>query len=222
MTGCWPRRRAMNQTRKTQSAPNLSGYSRIPSVSRAIPFACRGRSVDANSQLQVEFIGGTARWRFVEDEDEVPKSQKKHSKQVACSYARPSSKPCLHEVTIAGGWGQKSEREKRLEKLASKLGYLPGMPRMKGRLVVVLVRFSPGVQGWLEFDNYCGCWWKWRELNMLQYFLEKVTERKTCLLTCRCWCVFDPDVCFRIYLFIPTLLLAYFAEHHFPRTNAFL
>eukprot|EP00434_Breviolum_minutum_P009117 symbB.v1.2.008031.t1/scaffold490.1/size198488/2 len=122
----------MNQTRKTQSAPNLSGYSRIPSVSRAIPFACRGRSVDANSQLQVEFIGGTARWRFVEDEDEVPKSQKKHSKQVACSYARPSSKPCLHEVTIAGGWGQKSAREKRLEKLASKLGYLPGMPRMKG------------------------------------------------------------------------------------------
>ena len=140
----------MNQTRKTQSAPNLSGYSRIPSVSRAIPFACRGRSVDANSQLQVEFIGGTARWRFVEDEDEVPKSQKKHSKQVACSYARPSSKPCLHEVTIAGGWGQKSAREKRLEKLASKLGYLPGMPRMKGRLVVVLVRFSSGVQGWLE------------------------------------------------------------------------
>ncbi len=128
----------MHQTRKSQSAPNLclSGYSRIPSVSRAIPLACR--SVDGNSQLQVEFIGGTARWRFVEDEDEVDevaKSQKKRSKQVACSYARPSSKACLHEVTIAGGWGQKSEREKRLEKLASKLGYLPGMPRLKGRLV---------------------------------------------------------------------------------------
>ena len=57
---------------------------------------------------------------------------------------------------------------------------------------------------------------------MFQDFLEKVTERKTCLLTCRCWCVFDPDVCFRIYLFIPPLFLAYFAEHHFSRTNAFL
>eukprot|EP00435_Cladocopium_sp_Y103_P010815 s3770_g2.t2 len=39
---------------------------------------------------------------------------------------------CLHEVTIAGGWGQKSEREKRMEKLTSKLGYRPGLPRQRG------------------------------------------------------------------------------------------
>ena len=127
-----------------------------------VPFPLRVVVVPLMMQIPCKWslLVEPSRWRFVEDEDEVPKSQKKHSKQVACSYARPSSKPCLHEVTIAGGWGQKSAREKRLEKLASKLGYLPGMPRMKGRLVVVLVRFSSGVQGWLDFDNYCGCWWK--------------------------------------------------------------
>ena len=44
----------------TQSAPNL-GYSRIPSVSRAISAICRRQ----DSPLQVEFVGGSTRWRFV-------------------------------------------------------------------------------------------------------------------------------------------------------------
>lgn len=111
----------------TQSAPHLG--SRIPSVSRAISAICQRQS--GAPGLQVEFVGGTTRWRFVEEEDWIVEALEP-SKSSRFGPSKASSQACLHEVTIAGGWGQKSEREKRLEKLTSKLGYLPGMPRHKG------------------------------------------------------------------------------------------
>lgn len=116
----------------TQSAPNL-GYSRIPSVSRAISAICHRHR---DSPLQVEFVGGSTRWRFVEDDfnesesDSQPKTRRVRPSNTSAS--RSSSQACLHEVTIAAGWGQKSEREKRMEKLTSKLGYTPGLPRQRG------------------------------------------------------------------------------------------
>ena len=118
----------------TQSAPNL-GHSRIPSVSRAISAICHRRR---DSPLQVEFVGGSTRWRFVEDDfnesesDSQPKTRRVRPSNTSAS--RSSSQACLHEVTIAAGWGQKSEREKRMEKLTSKLGYTPGLPRQRGDL----------------------------------------------------------------------------------------
>ena len=115
----------------TQSAPNL-GYSRIPSVSRAISAICRRQ----DSPLQVEFVGGSTRWRFVEDEFNESESefQPKTRRVRASKASKASSQACMHEVTIAAGWGQKSEREKRMEKLTSKLGYRPGLPRQRGDL----------------------------------------------------------------------------------------
>ena len=121
----WPVLVMKRSARGVQSAPNL-GYSRIPSVSRAISAICH--RLDEHP-LQVEFVGGNTRWRFVEDDYD---SDADSSRKSRFSPPKASSRACLHEVTIAGGWGQKSEREKRLEKLAEKLGYRPGMPRQKG------------------------------------------------------------------------------------------
>ena len=115
----------------TQSAPNL-GYSRIPSVSRAISAICHRRQ---DSPLQVEFVGGSTRWRFVEDDlNESEADSQPRTRRVRQPKASASSQACLHEVTIAAGWGQKSERDKRMEKLTSKLGYRPGLPRQRGDL----------------------------------------------------------------------------------------
>eukprot|EP00437_Effrenium_voratum_P069022 CAMPEP_0181497590 /NCGR_PEP_ID=MMETSP1110-20121109/53617_1 /TAXON_ID=174948 /ORGANISM="Symbiodinium sp., Strain CCMP421" /LENGTH=133 /DNA_ID=CAMNT_0023625541 /DNA_START=11 /DNA_END=409 /DNA_ORIENTATION=+ len=95
---------------------SLTDSSRIPSVSRAISAICQRRP---EQPLQVEFVGGRSRWRFVE---EAPLRNER---------VKASSQPSLHHVTIAGGWGERSDRERRLAKLASKLGYYPGLPRQK-------------------------------------------------------------------------------------------
>ena len=96
---------------------SLTDSSRIPSVSRAISAICQRRP---EQPLQVEFVGGRSRWRFVE---EAPLRNER---------VKASSQPSLHHVTIAGGWGERSDRERRLAKLASKLGYYPGLPRQLG------------------------------------------------------------------------------------------
>ncbi|CAK9105429.1 unnamed protein product [Durusdinium trenchii] len=111
---------------RAQTAPASS--SRVPAVSRAIhALSARGGARLQETTLQVEFVGGPARWRFVEEEpcEEVELEVR------ASRFPKASSQPCLHEVTIAGGWGERSERERRLTKLASKLGYIPGLPRQR-------------------------------------------------------------------------------------------
>ena len=102
--------------------------SRIPAVSRAITAMCQPSPV---VPLQVEFVGGASRWRFIEPEDFEADEAESQAVPGNRRFKKASSQPCLHEVTIAGGWGEKTERERRLTKLASKLGYLPGMPRQK-------------------------------------------------------------------------------------------
>ena len=47
--------------------------------------------------------------------------------------AKAASQPCLHEVTVAAGWGETSEAEQRLARLALKLGYMPGQKRSKAQ-----------------------------------------------------------------------------------------
>ena len=74
----------------------------------------------------VEFVGGPMRWRFVE-EDFLDEPESPARRQMPKMQSR--SQPNLHDVTIAAGWGAKSERERRLAKLVSKLGYCPGLPR---------------------------------------------------------------------------------------------
>mmetsp|Transcript_24718 Transcript_24718/g.50832 ORF Transcript_24718/g.50832 Transcript_24718/m.50832 type:complete len:240 (+) Transcript_24718:88-807(+) len=122
--------------------------SRIPSVSRAVSAICNRRP---ESPCMVEFVGGPMRWRFVEEDFLEPESPAR--RQVPKMQSHQSrSQPNLHDVTIAAGWGEKSERERRLAKLVSKLGYCPGLPRrgFESRLSSFLpAEFRAG-----SFSNY--------------------------------------------------------------------
>ena len=122
--------------------------SRIPSVSRAVSAICNRRP---ESPCMVEFVGGKMRWRFVEEDFLEPESPAR--RQVPKMQSHQSrSQPNLHDVTIAAGWGEKSEKERRLAKLVSKLGYCPGLPRrgFESRLSSFLpAEFRAG-----SFSNY--------------------------------------------------------------------
>ena len=97
------------------------------------------------------------RWRFVEedfllDEPDVTPVSTARRQVPKVPKMQSRSQPNLHDVTVAAGWGEKSERERRLAKLVSKLGYCPGLPRkgFESRLSSFLpAEFRAG-----SFSNY--------------------------------------------------------------------
>mmetsp|Transcript_66983 Transcript_66983/g.157944 ORF Transcript_66983/g.157944 Transcript_66983/m.157944 type:complete len:199 (+) Transcript_66983:101-697(+) len=102
---------------RTAKGPRPEASSRIPQVSRAVSAICHRLP---EPTCMVEFVGGPERWRFVEEFEQPPRRVPKMQSR---------SQPNLHAVTVAAGWGEKSDRERKLAKLVSKLGYCPGLPR---------------------------------------------------------------------------------------------
>mmetsp|Transcript_9638 Transcript_9638/g.17320 ORF Transcript_9638/g.17320 Transcript_9638/m.17320 type:complete len:324 (-) Transcript_9638:80-1051(-) len=109
--------------------------SRLPSVSRALstfsthPYA-------KEQSFAVEYVGGAQRWRLVETAP-MPEEPRR------ARLSKPLSQPNLHAVTLAGGWGTKSKRDKRIAKTITHLGYCPGLPRRRAMNESRLGSFLP-------------------------------------------------------------------------------
>lgn len=87
--------------------------------------------------LAVEYVGGSARWRFQEPE-ELPRPRN--------AGIAPDSLSCQqnpHDVTLAAGWGEKSRREKKVARIVTRLGYCPGLTRKRGHNESLLHTFLP-------------------------------------------------------------------------------
>lgn len=98
--------------------------------------------------LAVEYVGGSARWRFQEPEEpQRPRN----------AGAASDSSPCQqnpHEVTLAAGWGEKSRRQKKVSRIVTRLGYCPGLTRKRGHNESLLHTFLPPEWKAGAFNDY--------------------------------------------------------------------
>eukprot|EP00930_Biecheleria_cincta_P008780 TRINITY_DN110348_c0_g1_i1.p1 TRINITY_DN110348_c0_g1~~TRINITY_DN110348_c0_g1_i1.p1 ORF type:complete len:304 (-),score=61.64 TRINITY_DN110348_c0_g1_i1:100-1011(-) len=121
--------------------------SRLPCLSRAMTTMVSQPLCE--EPLAVEYIGGSARWRFQE-----PEESPRPKRNVGVAPETSSCQQNLHAVTLAAGWGEKSRREKKVAQIVTRLGYCPGLTRKRGHNESLLHTFLPPHMKAGAFNDY--------------------------------------------------------------------